>query len=160
MQLGSGSLDLRPSVTYRYSADQWSVGVQASGVIRTMENWQDFELGDRFDLTTWVGWQPTQWLVLNAGFSYMWQDTLSGTQSDVAQSPPFAPARLTVPTAFGANYGGERIESILGVNFLFPEGTFGNHELGVDVRLPLWQDVNGYQLGMDYTVSAGWKIRF
>ncbi len=160
MQPGSGSLDLLPSLTYRIDGESWSVGVQAAGVIRTQSNWHGYRLGHRFDLNTWASWAPCEWVAFNGGLSYHWEDELSGNQSDLLLRPPFAPARLTVPTAFGANFGGQRIEALVGVNFQVPDGPLGGHRLGFDVRLPLWQDVNGYRLGTDLTVTGGWQYTF
>ena len=31
---------------------------------------------------------------------------------------------------------------------------------GVDLSVPLYQDVNGYRLGTDYTLTAGWQFAF
>lgn len=85
---------------------------------------------------------------------------MSGTQSDLIFRPPFAPARLTVPTAFSDNYGGQQMEAIAGMEFMIPSGPLENNSLAFDVRLPLWQDVNGYRLGTDLTVSGGWRYSF
>ncbi len=160
MQLGSGSIDLLPSLTYRYHGEGWSAGVQAAGIYRTQTNWHNYRLGHRFDLNTWVSWVPREWVSLSGGLAYRWEDEMAGLQTDLLLRPPFAPARLTVPTAFAMNYGGQRIEAIVGVNFLIPEGPLEGNRFGVDVRLPLWQDVNGYRLGTDITVTGGWRYSF
>lgn len=160
MQPGSGTVDLAPSLTYRYEASRWSAGVQAAGLYRTHENDRDYHLGHRFDLNTWGSWVPRHWIALSAGLAYRWEDELSGTQSGLAQRPPFAPDRLTVPTAFGGNYGGQRVEALLGLGFLVPDGPLKNHRLVADLRLPLWQDVNGYRLGENFALTLGWQYIF
>ena len=110
----------------------------------------------RADLDAWIGCKPFTWLALNSGLGFRWEGEMHGTQSGVSQNPPFAPARQTVPTAFGENYGGMRLEAMLGVNVL----AAGNHQIGLDLRVPLWQDVNGYRLGQDLTATIGWKTTF
>jgi len=160
MQPGSGTFDLLPSLTYTYQQPCWSAGVQAHGVYRTGENWHDYRLGHQFGVDSWLAWRPLDWVSLAGGLAYRWEGELSGLQSDLAFRPPFAPARLTVPTAFGTNYGGQRIEALVGANFLVPSGPLRGHRLAVDLRLPLWQEVNGTRLGVDYTLTAGWQYAF
>jgi hypothetical protein len=51
--------------------------------------------------------------------------------------------RRSVTTAFGDNYGGERIDLLLGINLLKPTGFLEGHRLSLvlHLRLPLWQDL-------------------
>ena len=69
-------------------------------------------------------------------------------------------ARRSVTTAFGDNYGGKRIYVILGINLLKPTGSLENHRLAVDLRLPIWRDLNGYQLETDSALTFGWQKAF
>ena len=156
MQPGSGTIDLLPSLTYLFHGDGWTFGSQARGVFRTDKNHHDYHLGHRAELDAWISTCPCNWLTLNTGLGFRWEDQLQGTQADVGQRPPFAPARLTVPTAFGVNYRGMRLDGVLGLNARVAEG----HRIGFDLRLPLWQDVDGYRLGQDITATIGWLSTF
>lgn len=160
MQIGSGTFDILPSLTWVHTQDKWSAGVQAHANIRTGTNHHDFRLGNRFGIDSWFSYHMASWVSLSAGLSYLWEDELSGVQTDIAFNPAFAPNRLTVPTAFGANYGGQRIEALVGANFLVPSGPLAGQRLAVDLRVPLWQDRNGYALGTDYTATAGIQFAF
>jgi len=160
MQLGSGTVDILPALTWVHRADDWSVGAQMRGVIRTMSNYHDYRLGDQFSIDTWASWKLANWCSISAGLGYLWEDELSGVQSDVGLNPPFAPARRTVTTAFSENYGGQRLEAIVGVSFMAPSGLLTGHRLAVDLRVPVWQDRNGIALGTNYTITAGWQYAF
>lgn len=160
MQLGSGTIDILPSLTWVHRSDNWSAGAQMRGVIRTQSNYHDYRLGDQFAIDGWASWNASNWCALSAGLGYLWEDELSGVQSDVGLNPPFAPARRTVTTAFSENYGGQRIEAIVGVNFVSPSGPLLGHRFAVDLRVPLWQDRNGIALGTSYTLTAGWQYAF
>ena len=160
MQVGSGTFDILPSLTWVYTQDSWSGGVQAHANIRTGTNHHDYRLGHRFGIDSWISYRAANWVSLSAGLTYIWEDELSGLQSDVALAPPMPPGRLTVPTAFGSNYGGQRIEALIGANFVVPSGPIAGQRLAVDLRVPLWQDRNGYGLGTDYTFTAGWQCGF
>ncbi|MGJ8643287.1 MAG: transporter [Luteolibacter sp.] len=160
MQPGSGTLDFLPSLTYTYVADTWSTGVQGSGVVRSGKNAHGYRLGNSFDLTSWVSYRTCESVSLSAGINYRWEDELQGSQSDVLTQVPVGMMPRTVPTAFGENYGGQRIEALAGVNFVIPGGPLRNHRLALDVRVPLWQDRNGLSLSTDYTLTVGWQYAF
>ncbi|MBL6838797.1 MAG: transporter [Puniceicoccaceae bacterium] len=160
MQLGSGTYDLLPSLTFVQQFEDWSWGAQANGVIRLEdENDNDYRLGHKFELLSWVGYNLTEWLGLNGGLSYGYTSKLKGDQKDVGTTGPMKITR-SVPTAFEDNYGGERIDVILGVNLLKPSGWLAGHRLSIDLRLPLWQDLNGYQLEADSALTIGWSKAF
>jgi hypothetical protein len=159
MQLGSGTFDLLPSLTYVQQFEDWSWGAQASGVIRLeSENDNDYCLGHKFELLGWAGYNLTDWIGLNGGLSYGYAGELKGDQKDVGIMAPGM--RRSVTTAFGENYGGERLDVIFGVSLLKPTGWLEGHRLALDLRLPLWQDLNGYQLETDSVLAIGWQKAF
>jgi hypothetical protein len=160
MQLGSGTFDLLPSLTYVQQFEDWSWGAQASGVIRLeSENDNGYRLGNKFELLSWFGYNLTDWLGLNSGLSYNYTGKLKGTQQGVGTDGPMGIPN-SVSTAFNDNYGGERIDLLVGVNLLKPGGIFAGHCLSMDLRLPLWKDLNGYQLETDSVLTIGWSKAF
>jgi hypothetical protein len=159
MQLGSGTYDLLPSLTYVQQFDNWSYGAQANAVIRLeSENDNGYRLGNVFGATTWAGCNLSEWLGLNAGLNYRYTGKLKGKQDDVAQGPMMG--RQTVTTAYGDNYGGERLDAVFGINLYVPSGALKGQRLSADIRLPLWQDLNGYQLETDSILTVGWQMSF
>lgn len=155
MQLGSGTYDLLPSLTFRQQFEDWSYGVQANATVRLQDaNDRDYRLGHQFALTTWTGYVLNEWISLGSGLSYKYAGKLKGEQDQIGTN---GPAGRSVTTAFGENYGGEAIDAILGCNLLAPRGALKGHRLSVDLRLPLWQDLNGNQLETDWTLTLGWQ---
>lgn len=158
MQLGSGTFDLLPSITFVQQFEDWSWGAQANGVVRLEdENSNNYRLGHKLELLGWAGYNLTEWLGLNGGLSYGYTGKLKGNQKDVGV---MGPNGRSVTTAFEDNYGGESIDIILGVNLLTPKGFLEGHRLSLDLRLPLWQDLNGYQLETDSVLTIGWQKAF
>jgi len=156
MQLGSGTFDLLPQATLWQDLERFSLGLQANGVVRLeSENSNGYRLGNEFELVGWGGTNLADWVSLEGGLSYRYVGELKGTQNGVGRG---GPAGRSVTTAFGENYGGERIDGILGLNFLIPEGRFANNRIAVDIRFPLWQDLNGLQLETDWVATAGWQL--
>ena len=159
MQLGSGTIDLLPSLTYVQQFENWSWGTQVSAVIRLEdENGNNYRLGHKFELINWIGYNLSDWLGLNGGLSYAYTGELKGDQKDVGTSGPMG--RRSVTTAFSDNYGGERIDVLFGINLLKPTGFLKGHRLSLDLHLPLWQDLSGYQLETDSVLTLGWQKAF
>jgi len=159
MQLGSGTYDLLPSLTYVQQFDDWSYGAQANAVIRLeSENDNGYRLGDVFAATTWAGYNLNEWISLNTGLNYSYTSKLKGSQDDVNQGPMMG--NQTVTTAYEDNTGGERLDAIFGINLYVPTGALKGQRIAVDLRMPLWQDLNGYQLETDYVMTLGWQMPF
>ncbi|MEO0452627.1 MAG: transporter [Verrucomicrobiota bacterium] len=159
MQLGSGSVEIRPSLTWTHFFPNVSYGVQMRGVSRLHENHEGYQLGDEFATDVWGSLRLSDWMSFSAGLGYIWVDHLEGAQDSVGQNTP-VPGVQTIPTAFGENYGYQEVNAIFGVNFLVPHGWFRNHRLAVDARLPVYRNHNGFRLENDFTVTAGWQWAF
>lgn len=158
MQLGSGTFDLLPSITYVQQLEDWSWGTQARGIIRLEdENSNGYRHGHVFETLAWAGYNFAEWIGLNSGLSYKHTGKLKGTQKDIGL---VGPAGRSVTTAFNEKYGGERIDLIVGMNLLAPSGVLKDHRLSLDLRIPLWQDLNGYQLETDSVITVGWQKSF
>ena len=62
MQLGSGSFDLLPGITYLGQTDRWSWGSNLSATLRVRKNRKDYQLGNRGELSLWTARKVTNWL--------------------------------------------------------------------------------------------------
>jgi hypothetical protein len=79
MQLGSGTWDLKPSLTYTGKADAWSWGGQAGGTKRLEDsNKSGYALGDLFETSVWSGYDLTHWLTASVRATYTWQGSIKG----------------------------------------------------------------------------------
>ena len=158
MQLGSGTYDLLPSLTYVQQFEDWSYGAQANAIIRLeSENDNGYRLGDVLGAATWAGYNLNEWISLNTGLNYTYTSKLKGSQDDVGT---MGPNGKSVTTAYESNTGGERLDAIFGINLYVPTGSLKGQRIAIDLRLPLWQDLNGYQLETDYALTLGWQMAF
>ena len=98
MQLGSGTWDFLPSLTYTGRADRWSWGAQMSGIIRMEdENDEGYKLGDVFQATAWGSYRPADWLSTSIRVLHTQQGEVEGfAPTGMGRSPPDWPS----------NYGG------------------------------------------------------
>ena len=152
MQLGTGTYDFHPAVTYTGHKDGFSWGAQYKGEIRLEdENAQGYAWGDKHSLSAWGGYGWTKNVSTSLRLSASTQEAIDG--SDAVITAP-------VQTADPDNYGGDIVEAGFGLNLRGSEGWSRGHELGFEVSLPLYQDLNGPQMERDYAFTVGWSKAF
>jgi hypothetical protein len=155
MQLGSGTWDLIPGLTYLGHNDKLDWGAQAIYVWRLGENDNDYTLGDRFHLTGWLAkdWTPQWSTSLRA--DAQWWDNIDGSDKKL---PPMAP--MVVPTADPELRGGRRLDLLLGVSFAPASGWFEGQRFAAEIGAPVYQNLDGPQLETDWIATLGWQIFF
>lgn len=152
MQLGTGTYDFHPGVTYTGHQDDWSWGAQYSAEIRLEdENSQGYSWGDKHGVTAWGGYRWAEWLSSSVRLTASTQDKIDGIDPNIV-----AP----VQTADPDNFGGEIVEAGLGFTLTGVEGWSKDHSLGIEFTAPLYQDLNGPQMERDYALTLGWKTSF
>ncbi len=149
MQLGSGTVDLMPGLTYTEHLNSFSWGAQGIGTIRLDKNNNDYALGDRFESSVWASVDLCNWISTSLRTSWsIW--------GDVAGEDPELNPRM-VPTADPDSRGGRRIDLGFGLNILMPGETF---RLAVEYLVPVYQNLNGPQLETDSTWVFGAQFTF
>ncbi len=151
MQLGSGTYDLLPGLTYYGNADKFGWGAQYSATVRIGENSQDYALGDKHQVSAWGSylWDPS--FSTSLRLTGETEGDIDGIDSQIAGP---------VQTADPNNYGGERLSVSAGANYLFQEGVLAGNRLAFEVTAPVYQNLNGPQLERDYAVMIGWQKAF
>lgn len=155
MQLGSGTVDFKPALTYSdLSADAaWNWGGQASYTHHTGRNYAGYSLGDNVKLTSWLQralGPVSTWFRL----AYSNTGHISGRDKQIQKilDPKMgAPS----PDADPVNYGGERLDGFVGVSF-----AAGPFSMGIEGGVPLYQNLNGLQLETDWYLTAGLQMMF
>jgi len=152
MQLGSGTYDLMPGITYLGHHHKYSWGTQAIATIRIGENDNDYALGDKFELT---GWLQRKWssafsssLRLNA---QSWSD-IDGADPDLNAA--------VISTADPDLRAGTRVDLLLGALYHPHHGAFKGHRLAFEIGKPVYQNLDGPQLETDLILTAGWQYTF
>ena len=153
MQLGSGTWDFLPSLSYTGRADAWAWGAQASGVIRLEgKNGSGFRFGDALQLTAWGSRSLTDWLSASLRVSYFSQGTVKGHYN--------GPHNHVSPPDIQPNYGGQFLDIGIGLNAAVQRGVLQGHRFGIEWLTPVHQDVNGFQQKKDGTLYATWARAF
>jgi hypothetical protein len=151
-QLGSGTYDLLPGLTYLGETEDWGWGTQLNAVVRLGENSNNYALGNRYGLTTWVTRRLQENLAVSARLNAQHWGNVRG--ADPALDP------LAVSENNARNQGGKRVDALVGLNFYGTEGPLEGHRIELEVGVPVYQKLNGPQLKTQLVGSLSWKIVF
>ena len=70
MQLGSGTWDFHPAITYLAQTENYSYGAQLGGILRTSDNDRDYTVGDRLEAALWGARKVTDSLSASLKLDY------------------------------------------------------------------------------------------
>jgi len=153
MQLGSGTYDFEPAITYLGQTENYSYGAQVGGFLRIGENDRDYTLGNKFEATLWGARKITDSLSASAKLDYTSQSEIDGSDSrlDARNMMMGSPGFQT------ASQGRDITTFGLGLNYYFQNGGLSGHRLATEWETPIDQKVNGVQLELDSTWTFGWQ---
>ncbi len=154
MQIGSGTLDLLPGITYNGERDDISWGAQARGTIRLGKNKHDYRMGNNYLLTGWGAYQVLDWM--SAGLRMQYNQWFNYKSKDERITGDM----IIVPTADPDRRAGKRLELGPSVNLIALNGPLAGVRVGVEALFPLVRDLDGPQLETDWTLIAGLQYAF
>ncbi|MBT5923551.1 MAG: transporter [Cellvibrionales bacterium] len=149
MQLGSGTYDIQPGITYAGTRHSWDWGSQVKMTIRLDDNDEGYSLGDQTQVTSWGGYRFTRWLTGSLRLTYTHADEISGRDGSI---------NLPVQTSNPDNFGGERIDLGVGITLIGTEGAQKGHRLALEYETTIDQDVNGIQMEMQDMLTIGYQF--
>ncbi len=153
MQLGSGTWDFKPSITYTGNKNKYSWGAQLNGTKRLEDsNASGYALGDIFQSTAWGSYSLLDWLSTSIRGVYTAQGTIKGQYNGTYN--PLGPVDYT------SNSGGRYWDVGFGINAFVPSGRLQGNSFSFEWLQPVNDDVNGYQLPRSGALSATWGYGF
>ena len=156
MQLGSGTFDLRPGLTYFVTGVDWSGGAQAWATIRTGDNSAGYRLGNRLMATAWGARRLNDWVSVSVRVNSETWGNISGSDPSSAG----AVATRMVPTVFTNLRGGRRLDVLSGVNIMLQNTEFEQTRLAFEVGKPVYQNLDGPQLATGMYGTVGIQYTF
>jgi hypothetical protein len=150
IRTGSGTYDLMPGLTYRGQTDNWTWGVQSIGTVRLGSNRLDYKLGDRADLTAWVARRWGERLSTSFRVDNQWWGNVRGADPRLNQA--------LSPTNDPTLQGGTMSELLFGMNIFLPDTRLPGQRFSIEAGAPVYQSLNGPQLGTSWTLTAGWNL--
>lgn len=148
MQLGSGTFDALPGITYTGNYRKLGWGGQYMAEIRMERNNAGYAHGDKHTLTAWSSYEWAPWFSTSARILYETQESIRGMDPAIV-----AP----VQTADPRNQGGRQLGVSIGFNLLGTHGVLKGHRLAAEAIVPVYRRLHGPQLETDWRVVAGWQ---
>ncbi|MCB1230115.1 MAG: transporter [Verrucomicrobiae bacterium] len=153
MQLGSGTWDLSPSLTYLGQCNDLSWGAQGKGTFRLEDEGDSgFSYGDAVDVTAWTALRLCDSASISGRLGWHYEDDIDGHYNGAHNH--------VAPPHFQQNYGGHTLEAGIGLNLKAVSGPLKGHRLAIEALTPIYQDLNGVGMDREYSLVAGWQFAF
>ncbi len=156
MQIGSGSYDFKPGLTYLTQNENLSFGSQVSATVRLTDNDNDYRKSNIYKNVSWLGYKVTDWfspalsLTVSSWTDYSGRDR----RYDMALNND------VVHTIDPDLKAGTRADLGIGLNFQGPDGPLHDLRLAVNYDLPIYQYVDGPQMLTESILTFGLQYTF
>ncbi|WP_018128470.1 transporter [Balneola vulgaris] len=151
MQLGSGSFDFLPALTYLTQNPNMSFGAQIGATIRLKDNQEDYRRSNELKAVSWLGYKLNDMFSPQLSLRYTNRSNYSGKDDRY----DMALANDMVHTVDPRLKAESRLDLGLGLNIQGPEGPLHDLRLAANYDLPLYQYVDGPQMLMDGIFTVG-----
>lgn len=152
MQLGTGTVDIIPGLTYLGQAERWAWGAQVMANVPVGDNDRGYRFGNQYHLSGWASYKVKDWLAPTARLELRRRENVEG------QDPELNPAGN--PEANPKLQAGTKLYLVLGVNLFAPRGRLKGHRLNIEGGFPLYQNLTGPQLSDNWQITVGWTYTF
>ncbi len=147
MQLGTGSVDFMPGLTYLKHSDNITWSAQALTTIRPFYNAIGYHYGNDVTVNVWASYLFTSSISFSARLESFTGGRIHGSDPNVYP--------IIEPDANPDSYGGQNVNGYLGTNLYIYRGFMNDGKIALEFGIPIYQDVNGTQLAHHHTINAG-----
>lgn len=151
MQLGSGSYDLHPVLNWESGRGAINWGGQLRGIVRLNDNDEGYRLGNEAGISGWISYRVAPWISYSGRLDYRYADSIHGRDPQI-----MGPSLGAEPD----NYGGHYVTLHAGVDLTPKQGLLKGHLIGLELGVPIYQDLNGVQSKTDWTLALAWRKPF
>lgn len=152
MQLGSGSFEACPGVTFFGYPGNWSYGSQLRGMFPLHTNTGEYRYGNVFTVTAWGARQINGWISFSGRVLFSHEGNIHGSHPEL--NPNMSPSHRP------DFRGGSRLDLAISSNLMVPRGPLVGHRLAVEWMLPFYQNLTGTQLTTAWRLLLGWQYAF
>ena len=148
MQLGSGTWDPKVELVYLGSTMRSSWGVGLKSILRLYDNKHGYHLGNRYQVMAGAGHNWAKWIATTARLDYVTWGNISGEdETSIAKQYKWEESS---PNHHADLRAGTRFEASAGLVFEVPKGPFEGVSLIFDYRYPIYQNLRGVGMPIDY----------
>lgn len=150
MQLGSGTYDILPGVTYLLHKSNFTWGTQVTATLRPGYNSLGYAYGNDVTATTWAAYKFLPWLSASVRAEGYAANSIDGKDPGLHE--------VMEPDSKAANYGGKRASGYVGLNLYWKK--LLSSRFSFEYGQPFYQNLNGPQLATRSMLYAGWGVSF
>jgi hypothetical protein len=159
MQLGSGSYDLIPSISYKDRMGSFGFGSQLTYTYRIADNYEGYRLGNKTEFNVWGEWFAHKYFSLNTRVTYTHWEQIEGKDDQIATHMDHGGGMLMPgsPAADPTLYGGMRMDGTIGLKANTANSMYG---IKTEFTLPLYQNLWGPQMRTSWIATVGLEAMF
>ena len=152
MQLGSGTYDLYPGLSYLGESHRWAWTAETLGTVRLGTNANAYRLGNRWRVGASVHRRLTRQVGPFVRLEAERWGNIIGADPDLNA--------MMVPTANPALQSGNRAVVAVGLEFYVADRAFKQNRFAIEFGFPVHQSLGGPQLETAWSVHSGWNVTF
>ena len=161
MQLGTGTFDLKPALTYSWLSEdaKWNLGAQVLGTLHLNAS-DGWAYGNSYKISAWLQHAWTDSVTSWVRTTYTDTAPIRGADAAIgcysfACNPANSMQLAPMPDADPHNYGGQILSFFGGAAFQYHAMS-----IGVEMGAPVYQNLYGLQLRNHWQVTTGIQAMF
>jgi len=160
MQLGSGTFDFLPGISYlgESNSGNWAWALETKETVRIGKNSHNYRLGNQYFISGRLARKLTEKTSLSMKIDHTIWGNVHG--HDSLKNPTSNP---TVSTKRPDLRRGERIDLFIGIDF-YQKAKSGEvnkgNRFGLEFGFPVYQSLEGPQLEVDWQMNFAWSLTF
>ncbi len=152
MQIGSGSYEALPGLSYTALRDGYSFGGQFNASFKINSNNNGYKLGDSYNATSWISKAINNSLSISTRLDYHKIEAIEGRDSSLN------PAMIVAADASVQDR--QYLDALIGVNYLIPDSVIRGFRVAFEVGAPIYQRFDDNMLETDYKAVIGLQKTF
>jgi hypothetical protein len=152
MQLGCGTWDILPDITYIMKQEKFSFSSQLKSILRVKNNLIGYRLGNEYNFNVWSAYSWLPFISNSVRIEANYAEQIKNSDSSLSI--------YTEPAANSNNYGGKVINVYFGTIIHLKKGFLNRFHFATEVGLPLYQNLNGIQMPLKQNLIIHSSFKF
>ncbi len=137
MQMGSGTFDILPGLSYSVQKNKWASGMQWNNSIRFHHNSNQYHLGNESVIHLWGAYSWLNCISSSIHFEANYIGKINGYDATLYE--------FNEPLANEKNYGGRFMQTYIGSSFISKNKTLSHFKISAEYGFQLFYYYNGIQ---------------
>lgn len=150
LQLGTGTVDLYPGITFLRMHDNWTFGARSEARVHLRRNSDDWAVSDSLQADAWASKTLTEDLVGDVRLQANWWGDYHGSAPELN--------RARSPLEDASRQGGSLVQIVLGLAVDFSDSYAGRNRLGIEIGVPIDEWVDGPGLSRRTSLLLSWRL--